>query len=873
MNIQETINYYKQNFPKCWDAENYKWVAVEHFQKNWDIEAPNFATMLENALSKATNLLSGPNYYPRGMIIHLAKVDPERVRRMFQNLYDEEQPLESRLQSFKKSAEELLPAYQKIAPDPGKAKSHYQDLRALCVYLSFKYPEKYYFYKYSMYQNFKEHIGFKEDSSAEDTDMRSYENFEHLCQKVLDEIKEDPELLEKQQAALEKDKGFYSDPEYHLLTQTIMYVDSYSQSKDAWWPTLEEYDPDLTAEQYRDLFLDEKVVERRWLTALYELYQMPGHQGSCKELGTRYGKTFGHYNSYLNTLAERIARNLGYEQVTKETSAKFWPILFQGKHVPGEKRSLYCYRMREQVQEAMEMLIEQGVIGEKPIPFQKKESEMITFDHNLILYGPPGTGKTYNSINYAVAIVEEKKVEEVMAEKYEDVLARYRDYKAQGRIEFTTFHQSYGYEEFIEGIRPVMGDTEEGNDLQYRIKPGIFKEFCERADRPVLKKKADIGLNANPTVWKVSLQGTGENLTRTECMENGHIRIGFDSYGENITDETMMTDGKTVLNAFISRMKIGDIVFSCYSATTIDAIGVVTGEYEWHDEYPEYKRLRKVNWLAKGLRENIVEMNAGKVMTLASTYALNSISVKDAVSLLEKVAPEAVMTEEKRPNYVFIIDEINRGNISKIFGELITLIEDSKRAGAEEAMEATLPYSGEKFSVPQNVYILGTMNTADRSIALMDTALRRRFVFKEIGPDSDILKKEGADKVIDGDQELDVAKMLDIMNKRIEFLYDREHKIGHAFFLKLKDDPSLEKLAEIFEKSIIPLLQEYFYEDYEKIQLVLGDNGKQDQLKFILDHPADPSKIFKGKIDVDIPEKGYEIQQSAFGNIESYRLI
>ena len=164
---------------------------------------------------------------------------------------------------------------------------------------------------------------------------------------------------------------------------------------------------------------------------------------------------------------------------------------------------------------------------------------------------------------------------------------------------------------------------------------------------------------------------------------------------------------------------------------------------------------------------------------------------------------------------VFVIDEINRGNISKIFGELITLIEDTKREGLPEQASAILPYSGESFSVPSNVYILGTMNTADRSITLMDTALRRRFQFFEMMPDPEVLRKLGADKV----GELDVAAMLKIINERITFLYDREHTIGHAFFTKLKDSPNIATLASIFRKSIIPLLQEYFYEDYQKIQV------------------------------------------------------
>lgn len=222
--------------------------------------------------------------------------------------------------------------------------------------------------------------------------------------------------------------------------------------------------------------------------------------------------------------------------------------------------------------------------------------------------------------------------------------------------------------------------------------------------------------------------------------------------------------------------------------------------------------------------------------------------------------------------YVFIIDEINRGNISKIFGELITLIESTKRAGMEEAASAILPYSGKAFSVPANVYILGTMNTADRSIAFMDTALRRRLRFIEMMPDSNVLRMIHADRV----EDLDVAAVIDKINERIAFLYDREHTIGHAFFTGLKDDVSLENLQAIFEKSVISLLQEYFYEDYQKIQLVLGDNAKSsDDLKFILDEKVVVKNIFKGSVEdvVDLPEKRYVINKNAFRNINSYKEI
>lgn len=343
-----------------------------------------------------------------------------------------------------------------------------------------------------------------------------------------------------------------------------------------------------------------------------------------------------------------------------------------------------------QAVEPIEETIEEGI-----------ESLYMKIEKNLILYGPPGTGKTYNSKNYAVAICEDKPVEEVMQEDYSEVLRRYDEYVDNGQIAFTTFHQSYGYEEFIEGIHP---EVNENDQVIYKTKDGVFKEFCIKAE----------------------------------------------SY----------------------------------------------------------------------------------------------------------IEPR-----------VFIIDEINRGNISKIFGELITIIEDSKREGSAEAMNVLLPYLKHTFSVPNNVYILGTMNTADRSIALMDTALRRRFAFVEMMPKVELLNSV----VIDG---LNIEGMLKTINKRIEVLYDREHTIGHAYFMG--EELNLGKLAHIFKNKIIPLLQEYFYEDYEKIQWVLGDNAKVDEsIKFIKKIKNERS-LFKGNTDIDmniLPEYRYEINEEAFNNLESYKQI
>lgn len=495
-------------------------------------------------------------------------------------------------------------------------------------------------------------------------------------------------------------------------------------------------------------------------------------------------------------------------------------------------------------------------------PKEGKESDgdmKNRFDHNIILYGPPGTGKTYNSVIYAVAICDDRAIEDVRKEEYSTVLTRYNELRSAGRIVFTTFHQSYGYEEFIEGIRPVMADEEAEDSLKYIICDGVFKKLCNEARMP---ETAEIDHNAS--IWLVWLKDRGSNDLKTDCFRNGEIRFdGPENPGKEFKWEY----------DHLIKMKQGDFVITYYGKSRIiDGVGIIQDDDLVYDNNKSsFKWTRKVKWLITDKQIDVRAINSNKYLSNFSLAFMSHMKLSDLLCVVEENGGMTIESNKKQ--YVIIIDEINRGNISKIFGELITLIEDRKRAGAKEAMEAILPYSGESFSVPDNVYIIGTMNTADRSIALMDTALRRRFDFKEIMPTSTVLKEFSADKVESNGEELDVSRMLDIINQRIEYLYDREHTIGHAFFISLAEDPSIEMLASIFEKKVIPLLQEYFYEDYDKIQLVLGDNDKPDEYKFILDRKVKSKDIFNGDPDVDLPEIGYSIQREAFLKIKSYKLI
>lgn len=436
---------------------------------------------------------------------------------------------------------------------------------------------------------------------------------------------------------------------------------------------------------------------------------------------------------------------------------------------------------------------------------------------NVVLYGAPGTGKTYDVPELAVRLCNPAFM--VAEPSREEIVSRYNQLKTEKRIAFTTFHQSLDYEDWIEGLRPVVN---ENNQVTYEIESGIFKKLCEEAERPVVKDK-QVGIADNAVVWKVSLAGTGDNPVRSDCMKNSYIRIGWDGYGPVISDETDWSiyngEGKQILDAYINKMKVGDIVMSCYSSQTIDAIGVVVGDYEFEDKFPNYKRVRRVNWLVKNINENIVEMNDGKTMTLGTVYRLNSITLDNVKSILEKYDTSSKM-EENDKAYVMVIDELNRGNVSKVFGELITLLEADKRKGRINAESVVLPYSKKAFHIPNNVYLIATMNTADRSLGSLDYAIRRRFAFiaeKPFGLEVEGFNEELFEKVsslfvknFDEYKESgwDLTMKLEPADTLSEEYKPEDVWIGHSYFL-MQDEEGEDNTSNRLLYEIIPLLEEY----------------------------------------------------------------
>lgn len=527
-----------------------------------------------------------------------------------------------------------------------------------------------------------------------------------------------------------------------------------------------------------------------------------------------------------------------------------------------------------------------------------------TMNHplNQILYGPPGTGKTYTTVDKALQIVapdiylKHRHDRKKLREEYQKLLIKDFGETDKGRIGFATFHQSFSYEDFVEGIKPLLVDGKGEGGIKYRIEEGIFKRMCNLAERlggsKAIPDQEILALSeeefTKAAFYKLSL---GDS-TRTEdqeiydyCIKEGYIAIGFTRQDlTGMSERDINTDpelraepsGPSMLNYFKHYLKVGNYVVITRGNKYFRAIGKVTGEYEYHPDWPiEYPHFRKVEWLNTDINVPVNELY-DRIFSQRTIYKLDSAGIKKEY-LVENFAKPKETTRKEPEKVVLIIDEINRGNVSQIFGELITLIEGDKRAGEKEETTIILPYSKTNFTVPANLYIIGTMNTADRSVEALDTALRRRFHFEEMAPKPELLspanmfhkllwdykdidwddepyisketsflemvgasqelkndRKKHWKKMLDhGSPALDQVKllepyaysglhldrMLETINKRIAKLIDKDHCIGHSYFMGVC---SWDDLTLVFQNKVIPLLQEYFFGDLGKIGLVLG---------------------------------------------------
>ena len=683
MTIKETIEFYKANFSSKWEEENYKWAAVQHFQKTWDIEAEDFAGMLAESLSLANNLLVGGMYYAYGMICALAQQDPEKIRGLFRELYDESIPLSGRIKIFRSGCDEVMEVLRQNSSDSDKAKNHYQDLRALCVYLSFRYPERYFLYKYRMYTDYKKLIGFEETSEEKDPEIRKYDNFSMMCHEVLDEIYRDAELQQMQRSQVDSDPSCYSDPEFHLLAQTIIYVSQGINDNNSGQDKLQK---------------GASIADEDVKTTRYWIYS-PGDNASIWDECYNNGimaigwdeigdlSLYDSKDAMKQAMKDNIDPSLSYMNVAHAT----WQFVHDMK--PGDVVF---------AKKGMHIVIGRGIV----------ESDYI-FDP------------------------DRKRYKNVRKVKWTDK----GEWPHPGQAVMKTLTDITAYTDYVEKLNALFEndtiDDVEEQEIEYPIYDAddFLKEvYMEKEDYETL-----VGLVRNKK--NVILQGA-PGVGKTYAAK----RLAYSMMGVKDSSRVMMV--------------------------------------QFHQSY-SYEDF------IMGFRpsENGFELKRGAFYDFCKEAEIDSEN-----------------------EYFFIIDEINRGNLSKIFGELFMLIENDKRG-----VELKLLYSDEKFSVPSNVYIIGLMNTADRSLAMLDYALRRRFAFFEMKPGFSTvgfrdyrkgLANEKFDRLINSIESLnDVIASDDSLGEGF--------CIGHSYFCDLRN-ASDTALKGIVEYELIPLLKEYWFDEPAK---------------------------------------------------------
>lgn len=728
--------------------EAYKYLAINTFQENWNLDAEDFHQMLRASFSKVDNLLYQNSW---GFIDKSAKLFPEEVREMFIDLYNESIEISQRIQKFQTESENLL-SKLKEALNRTNLKAQ-QDERTIAVYLAFRFPEKYILYKSDYYENFCNQL----DTNPQKTGER-FLHLQQLANQIIEQNIFDTNFIQTY-------RYYYPKPNWedsYLMIQNVLYVVFREFQEFDLLEFLKKYDRRQLEEYYN--FLDLIIEHFGFQENDKRLVFNADKNKIIFTIGQRYiwnTATYGRddykfraisdhpisddYVNFDGTPLASLCKLNDISQAHKNKLAIFNSI---EKELVRTKISGYSKFNKKQLEKMAfdsdyrnEILnqIKYHTIPEKNMPISTPKTKIPL---NQILFGAPGTGKTYKTKQIAVEIINGKK-----ERTREEINAEYENLVNANQIVFTTFHQSLSYEDFIEGIKP---ETIDGN-VTYEIKDGIFKQICKEASLKQIKSD------------------------------------NFDIVYQKLLNEIDKSpEKKLVLETLVHSKE-----FSIYKNSK--------NNIRFHANTEKaYDGVIKKDVLEHYLK-------TGQTLDWSSyTKSLGNY-------LIENFNYSQTKNNEQK-NYVIIIDEISRGNVSAIFGELITLIEESKRAGNEDSVELTLPYSKDKFSVPNNVYIIGTMNTADRSVEALDTALRRRFSFIEMQPEPELL----VDSVY---KDVNLKRLLETINQRIEVLIDKDHQIGHSYFLGIQN---LEDLKLTFKDKIIPLLEEYFYGDFGKIGLVLG---------------------------------------------------
>lgn len=778
----EVLTLYKQDFVAVtWGNEKYKWEAVKHFQDNWDINADDFAEMLERALAKTYNLLASMNSYPKGMIVNSAKAAPEDVRAMFMALFDESRDYWERINEFKQRSNDLL-------EQTGQKGQSYQTENAITTYLWLRYPDRYYIYKYGEVRKTAQELGsdcvIKQGRYADNV-----RNHLALYDEINAELRKDEELRALLSASLTPD--CYPDPEMRTLTIDFgfyisRYLHDHDKDDDKWWPDKSEYDPGLTADDWAVLLGDPEVFTESSLQIMRRLLDYGG-AATCTQLAVKYGEAKNFYNSGSVALAKRVAEKTGCAVMDRDSeNSRWWPVLYVGRHAGKDEDGSYVWKLRDELAEALGKANLDGVRLYASAGGDEDEPGYWWLNANP---------KIWSFADIAVGEVEDYTLYNENGNKRR-IFQNFLDAKAGDMI---IGYESYPVKQVV-AIAKVSAE-QDGERLYFEKVEGLATPIDYKTLRecPELERME----------YFVNQQGSLFKLTPGE----------YDFILDLVREENPLPDEKKADHydkaAFLNDVYMDDARYEQLRAILMHKKNVVlqgapgvgktfcARRLAWSVmEEKDDSRIEFVQFHQNYSYEDFVMGYRPEGDTFELKYGI-------FYRFCQKAA-----NQPDRP-FFFIIDEINRGNMSKIFGELLMLIEADYRG-----TKATLAYNGLQFSVPENLYIIGMMNTADRSLAMIDYALRRRFSFFDMEPGFDTKGfseyREGL-----GSETIDelVGKVKDL-NAEIarDKSLGRGFCIGHSYFCGRKaTDDADEWGKQVVDFDILPMLREYWFDDEAKV--------------------------------------------------------
>lgn len=785
--LKEVLVQYKKDFlPKHWNDEKYKWEAVKCFQDNWDVKAEDFADMLRRSLSKTYNLLASMNNFPARMITGFAKTAPEEVRAMYIDLFDETKEVYERINAFKMQSSILLEKYG------NGARQHYQYENAITTYLWLRYPDKYYIYKFGEVKAASDVLEsdyrFKKGAYAD-----NIRNFYKFYDEICEELKQDTELVNLFRSQLTSE--CYPDPELKTLTFDVGFYISREYSKkdsgdpdsNVWFPSQEEYAPGITVQEWVALLNDKSVFTQSSLEIM-KRFKDYGGAAACTQLAVKYGESKNFYNAGSVGLAKRVVEKTGCPVMPRDSdNSRWWPVLYVGRHATKDEDGGYIWRLRSELSDALDQ------VDLKDVDLYAKSDDGEEKHGYWWLNANP---KIWSFSDLQVGEVQDYTLFNENGNKRR-VFQNFIDAKAGDLV--------IGYES--NSVKQVVAlvKVSAENDGQK-----IYFEKTESLANPIdyqtLKEcpeleKMEFFQNPNGSFFKLT-KGEYEfimDMIRDENPLNTEVKIPPYTK-EDFLSEVYMTEEKydRLAGVLLNKMNIilqgAPGVGKTFAAKRL-AYSLMGEKDDSRIEFVQFHQNYSYEDFMMGYKPS-----------------------GDSFELKYGVFYRFCKKAENQPHkkYFFIIDEINRGNLSKIFGELLMLIEKDYRG-----TKATLAYNGMPFTVPENLYIIGMMNTADRSLAMIDYALRRRFSFFEIDPGFESKGFSDYRQTLENDTFDELIKRVIELNEEIsrDKSLGKGFCIGHSYFCgRTKETCTDEWMQSVVDYDILPMLQEYWFDDDSKVQ-------------------------------------------------------